>query len=1239
MQVPSSRRKVQLLLIAAGSLCFAAPAGAQQLNQNCVVSILNRNAPVNAAGQWVLPNIPAGFGQVRARATCVNGRITTSGQSALFTIIANRMNALPPITLGNSTPVPISLTLSAPATSLTAVGGTVQLTVTGTFPSGPSQNLTNAATGTAYTTSNATIATISVNGLVTAVRTGVALIQAINEGRSALLSINVTLLGGADSDGDGIPDDAEIRLGLNPNDPTDALLDLDHDGLTNLEEYRLGTDIRNPDTDGDGISDGDEVHSTGRACNAAGRCFRTNPLLADTDGDGISDLTEIQTGSDPTDATSINLSRALTGITVSPSNFTMIVNSISGTASVQLTVTGNLVDGRTIDLTSTARGTNYFSDRLANCNFGAPDGRVFAGAEGRCNITVSAGGFVTTVTGAVTNFSPLPLSFVTIPGFANAVAVSGDFAYVAAGASGLQVVSLSGDRLHPVISGTLALPGGASAFDVSLAGTTAYVAGSAGIHVIDITNPVVPVLRGSFATGGSALGVVVRGTTAYVASGSNLVLVNISNPAALIQISSLALGGTAWGLAVDTQRNLAAVANGNLGLKIVDISNPAAMVLRGTALTGDARGVALSGNFAFVADYVNSTTSVDITAPATPLIRSNILDSNLGGFLQGIALAGNFALAADVKFVNGIPITDVSTPTALQARAILNFPSPAFRDDNGMGIAVDSSFVYLATEHGSVTRGGSNGDSRLYIGQYLPRQDLAGVAPAISIVSPANGTVLIQGGQVTITANAIDDVAVASVSFRVNGQLVFTTTTAPYQYTFTPAPGINTLTLGATAADLGNNVGTAVNVTVSVIPDPLTLVTGLVSDANNVPVSGATVTAPGGAQAITGSDGRFSIPGVPTVLGSIFVTATFTPPGQSALTGTSLAVAANRGGVTDVGTVQLIPAVFNTNYGTFITTCDDCNFQRTLPFPFSFYGANQTVAYVGTNGYLTFGSGDSTYTESLPQFNSKPRISAFFDDLIGSGAAGLYINDQIPGQFIVTYLNDRHYSAGGSNTIQMQLFPDGRIIFAYRGITALSTGTIAGLTPGPSLPSQAIDYSHQLNVDVPGGTAIYEYFTAQNLFDLDNGFIVFTPKAGGGYNVRTLPRAPVAATGIVTGAGVNNGAAVPNLYRPPADGTGTRASAQAAIARPLVAASLANGEVTVRSSGNVKYVGMTNTDSQGNFVLSGVPPGGIVVEVRRNGKVIAQGADVFPGGDLTTSQVLAIALAPPVTDTKSGPQQ
>jgi len=68
-----------------------------------------------------------------------------------------------------------------------------------------------------------------------------------------------------DMDGDGMLDSWELEFGLDPTDPLDAGEDPDGDGLNNSEEYLYYLDYgqkinpMNPDSDGDGWKDGEEI--------------------------------------------------------------------------------------------------------------------------------------------------------------------------------------------------------------------------------------------------------------------------------------------------------------------------------------------------------------------------------------------------------------------------------------------------------------------------------------------------------------------------------------------------------------------------------------------------------------------------------------------------------------------------------------------------------------------------------------------------------------------------------------------------------------------------------------------------------------------------------------------------------------------------------------------------------------------------------------------------------------------
>jgi hypothetical protein len=77
----------------------------------------------------------------------------------------------------------------------------------------------------------------------------------------------------------------------------------------------------------------------------------------------------------------------------------------------------------------------------------------------------------------------------------------------------------------------------------------------------------------------------------------------------------------------------------------------------GTAV--NAAGVAIAGNYAFVADDAAGLLVVDISDPSNPLLAGSY---NTPNSARDVAIAGDYAYVAD--FESGLQVLDISSPTS-----------------------------------------------------------------------------------------------------------------------------------------------------------------------------------------------------------------------------------------------------------------------------------------------------------------------------------------------------------------------------------------------------------------------------------------------------------------------------------------------------------------------------------------------------------------------------------------------
>jgi subtilisin family serine protease len=189
------------------------------------------------------------------------------------------------------------------------------------------------------------------------------------------------------------------------------------------------------------------------------------------------------------------------------------------------------------------------------------------------------------------------------------------------------------------------------------------------------------------------------------------------------------------------------------------------------------------------ASFSNFGTCVDIFAPGSSITSAWNTGDTATNTISGTSMASPHVAGALALYLQTNPTASPATATqALVANATLNKVA-------GAGSGSPNRLLY------SLFGASSPGDT---------------TPPSTSISSPANGATV--SGTVTVAAGANDDVGVTRVEFFVDGALIGTDTSSPYQASWNTTTAANGgHGLQSKAYDAAGNVGssTVVNVTVS----------------------------------------------------------------------------------------------------------------------------------------------------------------------------------------------------------------------------------------------------------------------------------------------------------------------------------------------------------------------------------------------------------------------------------------
>lgn len=286
----------------------------------------------------------------------------------------------------------------------------------------------------------------------------------------------------------------------------------------------------------------------------------------------------------------------------------------------------------------------------------------------------------------------------------------------------------------------LALPG--TQTSIVKYGSRLYLAaGSAGVHIVDVSKPTSPTLLGTLETSGTARGIAIANTTLYVADGDHgLVIATVADPAHPVVLGTLDTPGEAQAVAVNN--STVYVADGLHGLQIIDAGNPAGPVRLGAydpaaydlaapqAGEHEATDVIAYKNYAILGER-GWLRVLDVSKPADPALYGEL---NISA--ARLAIYDNLVYATGSGSNPPVSGVDLSNPAFPRAYPI-NLASPGA---SCTAAALIGPFLYLGQQDGGIEILDQNPRYRASRGRGGVGGPALGLALAGDLVYVANGS-------------------------------------------------------------------------------------------------------------------------------------------------------------------------------------------------------------------------------------------------------------------------------------------------------------------------------------------------------------------------------------------------------------------------------------------------------------------------------------------------------------------